>query len=48
MWRGFKRVLAERLPNGSTKGLLLYGITRATQIRRFRMPPPRVKRGEKF
>ncbi len=48
MWRGFKRVLAERLPNSSTKGLMLYGITRATQIRRFRMPPPRLKRGEKF
>lgn len=48
MWRGFKRVLAERIPNASTKGVMLYGITRATQIRRFRMPPPRVKRGEKF
>jgi hypothetical protein len=48
MWRGFKRLLAERLPNAPTKGLLLYGMTRATQIRRFRMPPPRVKRGEKI
>ena len=28
MWRGFKRVLAERLPNASTKGLLMYGMTR--------------------
>lgn len=48
MWRGFKRLLAERLPGAPTKGLLLYGMTRATQIRRFRMPPPRVKRGEKI
>ena len=48
MWRGFKRVLAERLPGTPPKGLMLYGITRATQIRRFRMPPPRVKRGETY
>ena len=48
MWRGFKRVLAERLPNASTKGLLTYGMTRSTQIRRFRMPPPRVKRGDPY
>ncbi len=48
MWRGFKRVLAERLPNASTKGLLTYGMTRSTQIRRFRMPPPRIKRGDAY
>jgi hypothetical protein len=48
MWRGYKRVLAERLPNSSTKGLLMYGVNRCIQIRRFRMPPPRIKRGEAF
>jgi len=48
MWRGFKRVLAERLPGTSTRGLLLYGVNRAIQIRRFRMPAPRVKRGEVY
>ena len=48
MWRGFKRVLAERLPNASTKGLLTYGMTRSTQIRRFRIPPPRIKRGDPY
>jgi hypothetical protein len=48
MWRGFKRVLAERMPNTPTKGLLSYGMTRSTQIRRFRMPPPRVKRGDAY
>jgi hypothetical protein len=48
MWRGFKRVLAERMPNTPTKGLLGYGMTRSTQIRRFRMPPPRVKRGDAY
>ena len=48
MWRGFKRVLAERLPNAPTKGLLMYGMTRSTQLRRFRLPPPRIKRGEAY
>ncbi len=48
MWRGFKKVLAARLPKTSPKGLLLYGMTRSTQIRRFRSPPPRIKRGEAY
>jgi hypothetical protein len=48
MWRRFKKVLAARLPNSSPKGLLLYGMTRSTQIRRFRSPPPRIKRGEAY
>jgi hypothetical protein len=48
MWRGFKKVLASRLPKASPKGLLLYGMTRSTQIRRFRSPPPRIKRGEAY
>jgi len=48
MWRGFKRVLAERQPNAPTRGLLMYGMTRSTQIRRFRLPPPRIKRGEAY
>jgi len=48
MWRGFKKVLAARLPKTSPKGLMLYGMTRSTQIRRFRSPPPRIKRGEAY
>ena len=48
MWRGFRKVLAQRLPGTSTRGLLFYGANRAIQIRRFRIPPPRVKRGEKY
>jgi hypothetical protein len=48
MWRGFRRVLAERLPDASSRGLLMYGMNRSIQIRRFRMPPPRIKRGEAF
>ncbi len=45
LWRGFKRVLAQRQPNAPTRGLLMYGVNRAIQIRRFRMPAPRLKRG---
>jgi hypothetical protein len=48
MWRGFKRVLAERLPRSSPKGLLMYGMNRSIQIRRFRMPAPRIKRGQEY
>lgn len=46
MWRGYKKLLAERHPNAATKGLLFYGVNRVIQIRRLRMPRPRVKRGE--
>lgn len=48
MWRGFKKVLAQRLPGTSPRGLLFYGANRAIQIRRFRIPAPRVRRGEKY
>ena len=48
MWRRFKKVLAARLPKASPKGLLMYGMTRSTQIRRFRSPAPRIKRGEAY
>lgn len=48
MWRGFKRVLAERLPRVSPKGLLMYGMNRMIQIRRFRIPAPRIKRGDTY
>lgn len=48
MWRGFKKVLAERMPQTSPKGLLMYGLNRCIQIRRFRMPPPRLKRGDRY
>lgn len=48
MWRGYKRVLAARQPGASTRGLMMYGMNRCIQIRRFRMPPPRIKRGQAF
>ena len=48
MWRGFKKVLAQRIPGASTRGLAFYGANRAIQIRRFRIPSPRIKRGEGY
>ena len=48
LWRGFKRVLAERLPDAPTRGLMMYGINRSIQIRRFRMPAPRLTRGDTY
>ncbi len=48
MWRGYKRLLERKSPGASTRGLLMYGAMRATQIRRFRMPPPVVERGHQF
>ncbi|MGL5405887.1 MAG: DUF3043 domain-containing protein [Propionibacteriaceae bacterium] len=44
-WWRFKRVLRERLPEASKRGLLVYAINRMIQIRRFRIPGPAIKRG---
>jgi hypothetical protein len=43
--RRVKRLAAERLPGESTRGLALYSAMRALQIRRLRVPKPRVKPG---
>ncbi len=48
MWRGFKQVLAKRIPQAPTRGLMMYGVNRMIQIRRFRMPSPRLKRGDTY
>ncbi|MBO0811669.1 MAG: DUF3043 domain-containing protein [Microlunatus sp.] len=48
MWRGFKKLLAQRLPKSSSRGLMFYLFNRSIQIRRFRMPAPRIKRGDSF
>ncbi|MGV8846235.1 DUF3043 domain-containing protein [Tessaracoccus sp.] len=45
MWRGFKKVMAERVPGASKRGLLMYMFNRSLMIRRFRRPSPRVVRG---
>ncbi len=46
--RSLRRLIAERLPGESARGLTLYATMRAIQIRRFRMPAPRVQPGQKF
>ncbi len=45
MWNGFKKVLAEKVPNAQKRGLLMYMFNRALMIRRFRRPGPRIVRG---
>jgi Protein of unknown function (DUF3043) len=46
--RSLHKLMAERLPNESTKGLTAYAVMRALQIRRFRVPVPRVHPGDKI
>ena len=46
--RGLKKELARRFPGQSTKGITLYTILRTTQLRRFRLPHPQVKRFEEL
>jgi hypothetical protein len=46
--RSLRKLMAERLPNESFKGLTAYATMRALQIRRFRVPVPRVHPGDKI
>ena len=46
--RSLRKLVGERLPGESTRGLTVYAVMRALQIRRFRMPAPRVRPGDKF
>jgi hypothetical protein len=46
--RSLRKLVGERLPGESTRGLTMYAVMRALQIRRFRMPAPRVQPGDKF
>ncbi len=45
---GFRRLLNERMPNEPMKGLTLYAIMRALQIRKLRIPAPRVRPGDEI
>jgi hypothetical protein len=46
--RRVRALAAERLPGASTRGVALYSAMRALQIRKLRMPRPRVNIGDKF
>lgn len=41
-----RRELRTRFPDQSTRGALPYAVLRSSQLRRFRMPKPQVKRGQ--
>ena len=43
--RQLKKELKRRFPGESAKGITLYVLLRSTQLRRFRLPKPQVKRG---
>jgi hypothetical protein len=44
---GLRRLIAQRLPGQSVRGVTMYAVFRALQIRRFRVPPPRTGPGAK-
>ncbi len=46
--RQLNRLVAARLPGESARGLTFYAVMRALQIRRFRVPAPRVRPGDKI
>jgi hypothetical protein len=46
--RALRTLIAERAPGESTRGLTMYAVMRALQIRRFRVPAPRVHPGQEI
>ena len=42
--RGLRKELARRFPGQTTRGITLYVLLRTTQLRRFRLPKPRIDR----
>jgi membrane protein implicated in regulation of membrane protease activity len=46
--RSVFKVVRERLPKESTRGLGAYAIMRGLQLRRMRQPKPRLKPGDEF
>jgi hypothetical protein len=46
--RSISKLVAERLPGESTRGITFYSIMRALQLRRFRNPAPGLKPGDSF
>ena len=48
LWRRFKTLVAQRYLGTPLRGLLMYAFNRQMTFRRWRQPPPRVKRGDSF
>jgi hypothetical protein len=46
--RRVKKIAAERFPGESTRGVGMYAAMRSMQIRRFRVPKPRLKPGDSY
>ena len=46
--RKVRALAAERFPKESTRGIPMYAAMRALQIRRLRMPKPRIKPGQSY
>jgi hypothetical protein len=46
--RNLRKLVAQRLPRESTRGLTTYAVMRAMQIRRMRVPSPRVRPGDEI
>jgi hypothetical protein len=46
--RALRKLIAKRLPGESARGLTMYAVMRTLQIRRMRLPAPRLKPGDKF
>ena len=46
--RRIRKLVNEKFPDESTKGLGMYGWLRSTQMRRLRAPAPQVKRGDQI
>jgi hypothetical protein len=46
--RGVRKLAAQRFPTESTRGVTMYAIMRTLQIRKLRMPSPKIKPGDKF
>lgn len=44
--RGLRKQFKARFSPGETRGSVAYAVLRSTQLRRFRLPKPQVKRGE--
>ncbi|MEU4198301.1 DUF3043 domain-containing protein [Kribbella sp. NPDC026611] len=44
---GLRKAIGVKFPNESSKGISFYAVRRTMQMRRWRLPKPMVKRGEK-